>query len=173
MAEEHTHTKGGFHFGAVGGKVEIKADGDIVGGDKTTTTTTTTTIQKGFAGEEQKQRFQAQIDQLHEALRAIKTEIEAHPSLSDDQKEAAAGEILQHVRALKEVKEMTAELPAGKQAPADVGSLVDTTLNRASGIFDKLQSLAKTTGDVAGKIGEFGKKFGPLILSARHLFGLP
>jgi len=59
------------------------------------------------------------------------------------------------------------------QASAGVASLVETTLNRTSGVIDKLQSLAKTTGDVAGKVGEFGKKYGPPILSARHLFGLP
>ena len=169
MADEHTNKKGGFHFGNVGGGVSMNAGGDIVGGDKTTTTT----IQKGFRAEEQKQQFQAQIEQLREALRAVKAEIEASPSLSDDQKDEAAGEILQHVKALKEVKEKTAELPAGKQAPADVGSLVETTLDRAGGIIDKLQGLAKTTSEVAGKVGEFGKKYGPLILSARHLFGLP
>jgi parvulin-like peptidyl-prolyl isomerase len=169
MAEEHTNKKGGFHFGTVVGNVEMKAGGDIVAGDKTITTT----MQKGFRAEEQKQQFQAQIDQLREALRAVKAEIEASPSLSDDQKEEAAGEILQHVKALKEVKEKTVEFPVGKQAPADVGSLVETTLDRAGGIINKLESLAKTTGEVAGKVGEFGKKYGPLILSARHLFGLP
>jgi predicted phage gp36 major capsid-like protein len=171
MADEQTNKKGGFHFGPVGGDVEMKAGGDIVGGDKNTTTTIQ--IQRGFAAEDQKQQFQAQIDQLREVLRAVKAQIEASPSLNDDQKEEAAGEILQHVKALKEVKEKTAALPAGKQAPADVGSLVDTTLNPASGILDKLQSLAKTTGDVAGKVGEFAGKYGPLIASARHLFGLP
>jgi len=169
MTDENTSQKGGFHFGTVGGNVEVNAGGDIVGGDKTTTTT----IQKGFAAEEQKQQFQAQMDQLREALRAVKAEIETSPSLSNDQKEEAAGEILQHVKALKEVKEKTAGLPVGKPAPADVGALVETTLDRAGGIIDKLHSLAKTTGEVAGKVGEFGMKYGPLILSARHLFGLP
>ena len=169
MAAEPTNKKGGFHFGAVGGNVGLTAGGDIVGGDKTTSTT----IQKGFAAEEQKQQFQAQIDQLRQALRALKLEIDANPSLNSDQKEEVVGEILQHVKALKEVKEKTAEVPAGKPAPAEVGSLVETTLDRAGGIMDKLQSLAQTAGAVAGKVGEFGKPYGPLILSARHLFGLP
>src|ERR1041385_8456832 len=107
MTDENASRKGGFHFGTVGGNVEVHAGGDIVGGDKTTSTT----IQKGFAAEEQKQQFQAQIDQLREALRAVKAEIEASPSLGNDQKEEAASEILQHVKALKEVKEKTAGLP--------------------------------------------------------------
>ena len=71
MTDENTSKKGGFHIGTVGGNVGITAGGDIVGGDKTTTTT----IQKGFAAEEQKQEFQAQIDQLREALRAVREEI--------------------------------------------------------------------------------------------------
>jgi len=169
MPDELANKKTGFHIGHVGGNVAMTAGGDIVGGDKTTTTT----IQKGFRAEEQKQQFQAQIEQLREALRTLKGEIEANSALSNDQKEDAAGEIIQHVKALKEVKEKTAELPAGTPATADVGSLVETTLDRAGGIMDKLQSLAKTTSEVAGKVGEFGKQYGPLILSARHLFGLP
>ncbi len=169
MPDEQTNRKGGIQTGNVGGGFIMSAGGDIVGGDKTTTTT----IQKGFQQEEQKQQFQAQIDQLREALRAVKAEIETSPSLSDDQKEDVTGEILQHVKALREVKETTAGLPAGKQAPADVGSLVETTLDRAGGIIDKLQNLAKTAGEVGGKVGEFAKKYGPLILSTRHLFGLP
>ena len=93
--------------------MSFNAGGDIVAGDKTTTTT----IQRGFAAEEQKQQFQVQIDQLREALRTVKAEIEANPSLSDDQKEEAASEILQHAKALKEVKEKTASTPAGQPAP--------------------------------------------------------
>src|SRR6266571_5572792 len=100
MADENKGKKGGFHFGNVGGNVKITAGGDIVGGDKTATTT----IQKGFRGEEQKQQFEVQIEQLRDALRAIKAEIEANPALSNDEKEEATGEILQQVKALKEVK---------------------------------------------------------------------
>src|SRR3974390_3441737 len=94
---------GGFVFGNIGGGVTMSAGGDIVGGDKTTTAT----IQKGFAAEESKRHFHAQPHQLREALRVVKAEIEANPQLNDDQKEEAVGEILQHVKALKEVKEKT------------------------------------------------------------------
>ena len=57
---------GGIHVGNVGGSVIFSAGGDNVGGDKTTTTA------KGFADEEQRAQFQTQIDQLREALRAMK-----------------------------------------------------------------------------------------------------
>jgi hypothetical protein len=58
MSDTKEKSGGGFHFGNVGGNVKMKAGGDIGGGDKTTTTTT---ITKGFAGDEQKQQFQAEI----------------------------------------------------------------------------------------------------------------
>jgi hypothetical protein len=161
----------GFHFGNVGGNVSQSAGGDIVGGDKTTTTTTT--IQKGFAGDEQKQQFHSEIEQLREGLRAMKAEIEASASLNRDEKDEVISEILQQVKALKEVKEKTAEVPPGKSAPAKVGTEIEGALDRAGGIVDTLQGLAGKAGDVAETVGKFAMKYGPLILSARHLFGLP
>lgn len=160
---------GGFHFGNVGGSVSQSAGGDIVGGDKTTTTTTTI----GFAGEEQKQQFHSEIEQLREALRAMKTEIEASVSLDQDKKDEVIAQILQQVKELKEVKEKTAEVPPGAPAPAKVATEIGGALDRASGIVDKLQGLAGKAGDVAETVSKFAMKYGPLVLSARHLFGLP
>jgi hypothetical protein len=164
-------SSGGFHFGRVGGDVNLHAGGDIVGGDKTTTASTA--IQRGFAGEEQKLQFQAQIDQLREALRALKVDLEAHPALSDDQKEDAATEILRQVTALREVKTKTADTLVGKEAPLDVASEVEATLDRAGSMIDTLQAIAQNTGAIVGAAGQFAAKYGPLLLSARHLFGLP
>jgi hypothetical protein len=169
MSDTNEKSKGGFHFGNVGGGVNVNAGGDIVGGDKTTTTT----IEKGFAGDEQKQQFQSEIDQLREALRAMKVEIEASASLDQDKKNKVISEILQQVNALKEVKEKTADVPTGEPAPAKIATQVEGALDRAGGIVDKLQGLATKTGDVAETVGKFAVKYGPLILSARHLFGLP
>jgi hypothetical protein len=160
---------GGFHFGNVGGNVSQSAGGDIVGGDKTTTTTT----QVGFADEEKKQQFHSEIEQLREALRAMKTEIEASASLDQDKKDEVISEILAQVKALKEAKEKTAEVPPGKAAPPNVATEIKGTLDRAGGIVDKLQNLAGKAGDVAETVSKFAVKYGPLILSARHLFGLP
>jgi len=169
MSDTNEKSKGGFHFGNVGGGVNLKADGDIVAGDKTTTTT----IEKGFAGDEQKQQFQSEIDKLREALRVMKAEIEASASLDQDKKDEVISEILQQVNALKEVKEKTADVPTGDPAPAKIATEVEGALDRAGGIVDKLQGLATKTGDVAETVGKFAVKYGPLILSARHLFGLP
>jgi hypothetical protein len=160
---------GGFHFGNVGGNVSQSAGGDIVGGDKTTTTTT----QVGFADEAKKQQFHSEIEQLREALRAMKTEIEATASLDQDKKDEVISEILAQVKALKEVKEKTAAVPPGGPAPAKVATEIEGTLERAGSIVDKLQTLAGTAGEVAETVGKFAMKYGPLVLSARHLFGLP
>jgi hypothetical protein len=160
---------GGFHFGNVGGNVSQTAGGDIVGGNKTTTITT----QIGFAGEEQKQQFHSEIEQLREALRTMKAEIEASASLDQDKKDEIISEILQQVKALKEVKEKSAEVPPGEPAPPKVATEIEGALDRAGGIVEKLQALAAKTGDVAETVGKFAMKYGPLILSARHLFGLP
>lgn len=162
-------SSGGFHFGNVGGDVSQSAGGDIVGGDKTTTTMT----QVGFADEEKKEQFHSEIEQLRETLRAMKTEIEASASLDQDKKDEVISEILRQVKELKEVKEKTAAVPPGKPAPAKVATEIEATLERAGSIVDKLQTLAGTAGDVAETVGKFAMKYGPLVLSARHLFGLP
>jgi DNA repair exonuclease SbcCD ATPase subunit len=149
--------------------VNVTAGGDVVAGDKTTTTT----IEKGFAGDQQKQQFQSEIDQLREALQAMKAEIEASSSLQQDKKDEVINGILEQIKALKEIKEKTADVPTGKPAPAEIATKVEGALDRAGGIVEKLQGLATKTGDVAETVGKFAVKYGPLILSARHLFGLP
>ncbi len=146
MSDTRETSKGGFHFGNVGGGVNVEAGGDVVAGDKTTTTTTT--IKNGFAGDEQN-------------------------SIDRDKKDQVISDIQQQVNALKQVKEETADVPTGKPAPAEIATKVVGALDRAGGIVDKLQGLATKTGDVAETVGKFAVKYGPLILSARHLFGLP
>jgi hypothetical protein len=172
MSDTSGKSKGGFHIGNVGGSVKVKAVGDVVAGDKTTTTTTTT-IERGFAGDEQKQQFQSEIDQLREALRVMKTEIEASASLQQDKKDEVISDILEQIKALKQVKEETAVVPTGKPAPAEIATKVEGALDRAAGIVDKLQGVASKSVEIAETVGKFAVKYGPLILSARHLFGLP
>jgi hypothetical protein len=169
MSDTNEKSKGGFHFGNVGGGVNLNAGGDIVAGDKTTTTT----IERGFAGDQQKQQFQSEIDQLREALQAMKTEIEASVSLDQNKKNEVISEILQQVNALKQVKEETAAVPTGKPAPAEIATKVEGALDRAGGIVGKLQGVTTKSVEIAETVGKFAVKYGPLILSARHLFGLP
>jgi hypothetical protein len=46
-------------------------------------------------------------------------------------------------------------------------------LERTGGIVQKLQDVATKGSELAETVGKFALKYGPLILSARHLFGLP
>ena len=172
MPDEHLSNQGGFHIRSVHGNFTQTVVGDIVARDKITSTTTTTSIWKGFAAEPEKKDFQSQIDQLREALRTIRTQIEAHPSLSVDQKEEAAGQIISHSQELKEVKERTADIPTGKPAAVEVASAVETTLKRADGIVDKLKGMADKTAGLAETVGKFAATYGPLLAKARQLFGL-
>ena len=173
MSTKEETARGGFHFGNVGRDAKMNAGGDIVAGDKQTVTTTTTTVQSGFQSEEQKQEFQKQLEALREALRDIKAKVEASAGLSADEKDELTTEILQHVKALKEVKETTADLPPGRKPPADISKMVESNLEKASGILDKVQAVEKKSADLAANVGAFAVKYGPLVLSARHLFGLP
>lgn len=167
MTNSGEKRSGGFHFGNVGGSVSQKAGDDIVGGDKTTT------ITNGFADDGKKAQFQAQIDQLHEALRALKTEITANKKLNADQKDSIEAVITPHLVAFKEAKEQAATVETGKEASADIVSKVGGALDRAGGVMDRLKSLADKSGDIAEVVGKFALRFGPLLLGVRHLFGLP
>ena len=77
------------------------------------------------------------------------------------------------MNALKEVKQETADVPTGKPAPAEIATKVEGALDRAGGIVEKLEGLATKAADIGETVGKFALKYGPLILSARRLFGLP
>ena len=164
---------GGFHFGSVGGAVTVRGGGDVVGGDKTTTTTITTTITKGFAGEDQKLQFQQRIVQLREALSEVKSRIEGHPALTEGQKMEMTAALVEEDGALEAVDKKTAATAVGESAPPEVAATIEAALDPNAGIAQKLQHLAAHTGAAVGIVGEFAGKFGPLLLGARHLFGLP
>src|SRR5262245_22177760 len=112
--------RGGIHVGNVGRDVRIHAGGDVVGGDKTTTTT------HGFRSEDEKDRFQTEIEALRETLREIKAHIEASSEVSADDKDELGAEILQHVKDLKSTKEQTAPLNAGQVPPASVAKGIES-----------------------------------------------
>jgi hypothetical protein len=162
--------KGGFHFGNVGRNVDITAGGDVVSGDKITMTST---ITHGFQGDGQKQQFQEQVDQLRAALIDLRAAIEGSKTLPEAKKREAAAQIADSDEALRTVKDVAAEIPAGKRAPEEATTTVQTKLERAAGIIATLKTLTESAVDLAASVGTFAAKYGPLILSSRHLFGLP
>jgi len=70
---------------------------------------------------------------------------------------------------LKPLREVTAELPVGQDAPTDLGKAIESRLEKISGFLDRLQAVGEKSAELAAKIGAFAAKYGTLILGARHL----
>jgi hypothetical protein len=159
---------GGIRVGNVGrGDVTLQAGGDIIGGNKTTTTTI-----GGFRSDDDKQRFQHEIEALRELLREMKGHIEASSDVSADDKDELGAEILEYVRSLKVMKEGTAPLTVGQAPPASVTQGVESHLDKASTFLDKLQAIARKSAGLAATVGGLIARSSPLLLSLRGLFGL-
>ena len=174
MAKKSAGNSGAIVTGNIRGSVNVKASGDIVGSNKitTTSTTTTSTIQRGFRNKEHKEQFKVELEQMKEALRTLRADLDVSAALTADQKDEAVGAITQQVTALREASDRAAQILPGKEASAGIGAAVEKTLNRAAAITETLETLTGKAGEVAGKIRDFGSKYGPLVLSVRQLFGL-
>jgi hypothetical protein len=155
---------GGIHVGNVGGNVLIHAGGDVVGGNKTTTA-------RGFRTDNDRHRFQIEIETLRNLLREIKAHIEVSPDVADDDKDELAVEVLQHVKELKQVRDDAASLGAG-QPPAVVVQHAESGLDRTTKLLDKLKTFAGKSTELAGQIGGLIAKLGPMVVSLRGLLGL-
>ncbi|MEK8019249.1 MAG: hypothetical protein VSS75_020450 [Candidatus Parabeggiatoa sp.] len=160
-------SKGGFNIGNVGGNVSIQAGGDVVAGDKTTTTTIT-----GFKQGQDKQEFIEQIEELRKQLRDIKSEIEETKGLDEDEKEAIIMEVMQQVKALKTAKEEAEQLPPQQEPSQEKRDAIEAPLNSVSQIISKISTVFENTADFGGKFKNVAY-ITSLLLSARHLFGLP
>lgn len=167
--------KGGFHFGNVGGNVNIDAGGDVVGGDKTTTTTTTTTttITHGFKEPEDKADFIRQIEALRKNMREMKSHIESLENFDEDERDELVLEIMNRIKGLKTVKEKADDVPAGEEAAEDVVKVFGDYLDKTSTFMEKLQAVGKKTAEFGERVTPIIKSALPVLLSARHLFGLP
>jgi hypothetical protein len=164
-------TKGGFHIGAVGGNASFSAGGDMVAGDKTTQTTTT--IHKGFKQDDDKQKFLQQIEELRAVLRELQAKTAEVPGLSQDAKDEIAAEVLQQVNVLKKAKDEAAGLPVARQPPPETLQVIEQGLESTGTVLDKVTSLCDKAVGLGEKIQPYVSKALPVLLSARHLFGLP
>jgi TolA-binding protein len=164
-------SEGGFNFGNVGGNVSIEAGGDIVGGDKTTTITITT----GFKEEEDKQAFIQQVEELRKQLRQVKSEIEAAEGIDEDEKDAIVMEVMQQVKALKVAKDEAENLPAQQEPSQEKRDAIEAPLNAVDSIVSNVSKVFDKAADIGGKVRNISSlaPLVPILLSARHLFGLP
>jgi hypothetical protein len=165
-------TRGGFNIGSVGGNVSLSAGGDIVAGDKTTQTTTTT-INNGFKQEDDKQKFLQQIDELRAALRELQARVAEAPGLSEDAKDKIAADVMRQVNVLREAKDKAVGLPAAQQPPPDTLQVIEGGLTSTGTVLDAVATLCDKAIGVGEKVQPYLSKALPILLSARHLFGLP
>ena len=166
-------TKGGFHIGSVGGNASFSAGGDMVAGDNVTQTTTTTTINNGFKQDDDKQKFLQQIEELRATLRELQSKMAEAPGLSQDAKDEIAAEVSQQVNALKKAKDEAAGLPAAQQPPPGTLQVIQQGLESTGTVLDKVTTLCDKAVGFGEKIEPYVSKALPILLSARHLFGLP
>lgn len=168
MAEEKATQKGGFHFGSVGGDVSMEAGGDIVAGDKITT------VNQALEDDKNKEEFVKQIEDLRSMMRQMKSEIDKLESVDEDSKDEINLEIMQQINELKKVTEEVNKAKAGgNQIPKDKVETICKYLDSTSTVMDKLKKIGEKAGDFAEKVGPIFTKALPILLSARHLIGLP
>jgi hypothetical protein len=165
-------TRGGFHIGTVGGNASFSAGGDMVAGDKVTQTTTTT-VNNGFKQDDDKQKFLQQIEELRAMLRELQARTAEAPGLTQDAKDEIAAEVLQQVHALKKAKEEAVGLPVAQQPPPETLQVIEQGLESTGTVLDKITSLCDKAVGLGEKIEPYVSKALPILLSARHLFGLP
>ena len=166
-------TRGGFNIGSVGGNASFNAGGDMVAGDKITQTTTTTTVNNGFKQDDDKQKFLQQIDELRAMLRELQTKMAQAPGLSQDAKDEIAAEVLQQVNTLKKTKDEAAALPVAQQPRPETLQVIEQGLESTSTVLDKVTTLYDKAVGICEKIEPYVSKALPILVSARHLFGLP
>jgi hypothetical protein len=164
-------TKGGFNIGSVGGNAAFSAGGDMVAGDKVTQTTTT--INNGFREEDDKRQFLQQIDELRATLHEPQVKMQEAPGLSEDVKDEIAADVLQQIGALKKAKEEAAGLPVAQQPPPEKRKSIETSLQNTCTVLDKVKDVCDRAAGIAEKVAPYVGKALPIVLSARHLFGLP
>jgi hypothetical protein len=165
-------TKGGFHIGTVGGYASFSAGGDMVAGDKVTQTTTST-VKNGFKQDDDKQKFLQQIEELRATLRELQAKTAEAPGLSQDAKDEIAAEVLQQVNVLKKAKDEAAGLPVAQQPPRETLQVIEQGLETTGTVLDKVTTLCDRAVGIGEKVEPYVSKALPILLSARHLFGLP
>jgi hypothetical protein len=162
MAENDKINQAGINIQNVGQGVVFKVGGNIE---------IRNTV--SFATADRKQKFKAQVDEISAALREVGAHIRADESLAADQKEHVADEIQRRLTALEEAQKAAEVLPANEPASPEVATKINAALDTTDGIVKTLQNLTQKTVGVAESVATFATTYGPLILKARHLLGLP
>jgi len=144
----------------------------MVAGDKITQSTTTT-VNNGFKQDDDKQKFLQQIEELRATLRDLQAKMAEAPGLSQDAKDEIAAEVMQQVNVLKKAKDEAAGLPVAQQPPPGTLQMIQQGLESTGTVLDKVKTLCDKAVGIGEKIEPYVSTALPILLSARHLFGLP
>ena len=154
-----------FSFGNVSGDVTVnQAGGDIVGRDKITTTDNSANY-NGFKKEQDKEQFLSEIEKLRALLRSIKGEVETSDKLDEDERDEMSLELMQQTKALKEIKEQAANLPAAQEASSEQSLSITDCFEKTDKLMDKAEAFGE-------KVAELSIKATPALVMLKSLFGL-
>jgi len=159
--------RGGINIGSVGGNASFNAGGDIVAGDKITTTKSV------FQRDDDKRQFLEQIDQLRATLRELQAKISDAPALSQDDKDEIAVAVLQQIKALKQASDEANGLKPGSAAPENAVHAIEAGLTSTGTLLDKVKSVCDKAEQIGEAVGPYVGTAVQVLLTARHLFGLP
>ena len=81
--------------------------------------------------------------------------------------------MLQQVNALKKAKDEAAGLPVAQQPPRETMQVIEQGLESTGTVLDKVTTLCDKVVGFGEKVEPYVSKALPILLSARHLFGLP
>lgn len=166
MREEKGDRSGGFHFNNTG-RVDIKAGGDIVGHDKVTQTI----VAKGFRSQADKDQFSSVIEEMKTLLRELRPAIEKAELPADD-KDKLNEAVAAQLNTLNAVKATASAVPLGKAPDQKEATGVTESLEHATSFVDHLKSFAEKTIGFGAVVAPIVAKLGPLIDTARSMFGL-
>ena len=166
MAEEKGDRSGGFHFNNTG-NVSLKAGGDIVARDKLTQTTVT----KGFRSQVEKDQFSSVIEEMKTLLRELRPAIEK-AQLPEDDKDRLNEAVATQLNSLGAAKATVSAVPLGNAPSQKEATNVTESLEHATSFVDHLKSFAEKTIGFGAVVAPIITKLGPLIDTARSMFGL-
>jgi len=165
MVEDKTDRSGGFHFNNTG-PVDIKAGGDIVAGNQLTQTVVT----KGFRSQADKDQFSFVIEEMKTLLRELRPAIEK-TELPEDDKDKLNEVVAAQINALNAAKATASAVQSGSAPSEKEATSVTDSLDHATSFVDHLKSFAEKTISFGAIVAPIVAKLGPLIDSARSMFG--
>lgn len=158
---------GGFEFKNTG-KVDIKAGGDVVAGDKVTHTR----VNPIFQNQSEKEQFGSVLDEMKSLLQEqLRPALEKLDLPAETKRKVTEG-VSRQVKTLTTAKTTAAALPLKKSRTKKDTKTLTKTLDNATKFVGHLKSFAKTAIGFETVVAPILTKLEPLLHAARSLLGL-